>query len=231
MNTPTIYLVGFGPGNPDLLTIKADRLLRETQIIFYDNLIDETALEIYPARKVYVGKRKGQHSKHQTEINEILYKASLEYTHIVRLKGGDPLIFGRVGEEIEFLQQKGIHVEVVPGISSASASAAACGISLTQRGVSSSVAYCTGHPLRSMNIPNADTLVFFMGASTLQEIMHVLLQKQWAPYTPVVIVHNASMPNVYISKHTIESILSENIKGVSPSIVIVGKIVATCYTK
>lgn len=224
MNTPTIYLVGFGPGNPELITIKADRLLRETEVIFYDNLIDEKALEAYSAQKIYVGKRKGRHSKHQDEINQILYNATLEYTHIVRLKGGDPLIFGRVGEEIEYLQQKGIHVEVVPGISSASASAAACGISLTKRGVSSSVAYCTGHPLRSMNIPNADTLVFFMGASTLQEIMQVLLQKQWKQNTPVAIIQNASMPNEHISKYTIESIIEGKFVAQSPSIVIVGKV-------
>jgi uroporphyrin-III C-methyltransferase len=223
MNIPTIYLVGFGPGNPELLTIKADKLLRETEVIFYDNLIDEKALETYSAQKIYVGKRKGRHSKNQDEINQILYTATSKYSHIVRLKGGDPLIFGRVGEEIEFLKQKGIHVEVVPGISSASA----CGISLTKRGVSSSVAYCTGHPLHYMNIPTADTLVFFMGASSLQEIMHVLLQKQWAPSTPVAIIYNASMPNEYISKYTIESILSENIKGVSPSIVIIGRIVSS----
>ncbi|HPM12327.1 MAG TPA: uroporphyrinogen-III C-methyltransferase [Bacteroidales bacterium] len=224
MNTPTIYLVGFGPGNPDLLTIKADRLLRETQIIFYDNLIDETTLEIYPARKVYVGKRKGRHSKHQTEINEILYKASLEYTHIVRLKGGDPLIFGRVGEEIDYLRSKGIHIEIVPGISSASASAAACGVSLTQRGISSSVAYCTGHPLQHMTIPTADTLVFFMGASTLQEIMHALVTQHRSLQTPVAIVRNASLPTQHISQHTIESIIQSKYVAQSPSIVIVGDV-------
>lgn len=224
MNTPTIYLVGFGPGNQELLTLKADRLLRETQIIFYDNLIDETALNSYTAEKVYVGKRKGTHSKNQDEINEILYKASFKYSHIVRLKGGDPLIFGRVGEEIEFLQNKGITVEVVPGISAASAASAACGVSLTKRGVSSSVAYCTGHPLQHMKIPNADTLVFFMGASTIQYIMQLLIAKKWNPTTPVAIIYNASFPTQHISMHTIESVCTLKVTALSPSIVIVGEV-------
>lgn len=222
-----VYLVGFGPGDAELLTIKADRLLRNADIIFYDNLINDCALDMYTAQKAYVGKRKGQHSKNQQEINEILYNATQIYTSIVRLKGGDPMIFGRVGEELQFLQEKGVDVEIIPGISSASAAAAACSIPLTQRNFSSSVAYCTGHPLKKMHIPNADTLVFFMGASTLQNIITDLLSKNWDIHTPVAIICNASLPNQSISYHTIDSIKESKTQACSPSIIIVGKVVST----
>lgn len=219
-----IYLIGFGPGDPELLTIKAHRILQETQIIFYDNLLDESALAQYSAEKVYVGKRKGSHSKKQDEINHILYEASKTCHHIVRLKGGDPLIFGRVGEEIAFLQEKQISVEIIPGISSASAAAAACGISLTQRGISSSVAYCTGHPISKITIPDADTLVFFMGASSVQEIVHALVEKQWSLQTPTAVIYRASSPQEQITITTLAA-LDKEVTVQSPSIIIVGAVV------
>ncbi len=111
-----VAIAGFGPGNPDLLTIKTQRLIEEADIIFHDDLLDDAYLNAYKAEKIYVGKRKGKHSAHQETINELLYKAVLEGKRVLRLKGGDPLIFGRGGEEYHYLRQRLVDVEIVPAL-------------------------------------------------------------------------------------------------------------------
>lgn len=221
-----VYLVGFGPGDRDLLTIKADKILSQTDVIFYDNLISVEALDSYSCEKIYVGKRKGKHSKNQEEINSILYEATKKYNTIVRLKGGDPLIFGRVGEEISFLKSKGISIEVIPGISSASAAAAACGTSITHRKYASSVAYCTGHPAHKIKIPNADTLVFFMSASTYAIIIKKLLEQGRRATTPIAIITNASLPNQTITYTSIQELHEKKLQIESPSILIIGDVIS-----
>lgn len=140
-NYGKVTLVGFGPGDPDLLTIAGDKALKNADIIFHDDLLDKDSLEKYPAEKIYVGKRKDKHSHSQDEINRLLYDAAVSGKQVVRLKGGDPMIFAHGREEIDYLKKLLIEVEVIPSVSSGIAAAAYTQIPLTHRGISSSVAF------------------------------------------------------------------------------------------
>ena len=218
-----VWLVGFGPGDPGLLTFKADRVLSQADVIFYDDLVDASVLRRYPAKSVYVGKRKGYHTEEQQDINEQLCTAAGKGLSVVRLKGGDPGIFGRGGEEIAFLKSRGIEVEIVPGVTSACAVAAALGIPLTQRNVSSEILIRTGHGARNdESLP--DTVVYYMAASCLKEIAAHLLEQGYAPETPVAIVENAGLPHER-RRRTMLNILSEEYAD-SPATVIVGGVVS-----
>lgn len=220
-----VYLVGFGPGNPDLITCRGEKLLFQADVIFYDDLLDAQALDRYTAEKVYVGKRRGNHSKEQNEINEVLYKAALDGKVVVRLKGGDPLIFGRGSEERFYLENRGIKVEVVPGISSAIAAAAYGDIPLTHRGISSSVAFGTAHGKNSYRILESDTSVYFMGARNVQQIAQKYLDKGYSPDYPVALVHNASLENQEVIKTTISELAKGEMNIKSPLISVFGNTV------
>ena len=188
----SVSLVGFGPGDPELLTIKAAKAIEAADIIFYDDLIDETYLNDKKAEKVYVGKRAGYHHKEQSEINRLLLDAAREGKNVVRLKGGDPMIFAHGSEEIEFLESNLIQVNVIPGITTASALAASQKISLTHRDFSSSVALVSGHTPQPVT-PDAETLVYYMGAKQLQAIATQLIDEEgWAFNTPVLLTYNVS---------------------------------------
>ena len=188
----SVSLVGFGPGDPDLLTIKAAKAIEVADIIFYDDLIDETYLNDKKAEKVYVGKRAGYHHKEQSEINRLLLDAARKGKNVVRLKGGDPMIFAHGSEEIEFLESNLIKVNVIPGITTASALAASQKISLTHRDFSSSVALVSGHTPQPVT-PDAETLVYYMGAKQLQAIATQLIDEEgWAFNTPVLLTYNVS---------------------------------------
>ena len=187
-----VQLVGFGPGDPDLLTIKAAKAIDQADIIFYDDLIDPSYLEDKKAEKVYVGKRAGYHHKEQATINRLLLDAAREGKNVVRLKGGDPMIFAHGSEEIEYLESNLIQVEVIPGVTTASALAASQKISLTHRDFSSSVALVSGHTPQPVT-PDAETLVYYMGAKQLQAIATQLIDKEgWAFNTPVLLTYNVS---------------------------------------
>lgn len=187
-----VFLVGFGPGDPELLTIKAAKAIEAADIIFYDDLIDETYLNDKKAEKVYVGKRAGYHHKEQSEINRLLLDAARKGKNVVRLKGGDPMIFAHGSEEIEFLESNLIQVNVIPGITTASALAASQKISLTHREFSSSVALVSGHTPQPVT-PDAETLVYYMGAKQLQAIATQLIDEEgWAFNTPVLLTYNVS---------------------------------------
>lgn len=191
----TVSLVGFGPGDPDLLTIKAAKAIDAADIIFYDDLIDDSYLADKKAEKIYVGKRAGYHHKEQTEINRLLLDAAREGKNVVRLKGGDPMIFAHGSEEIEYLESNLIKVNVIPGITTASALAASQKISLTHRDFSSSVALVSGHTPQPVT-PDAETLVYYMGAKQLQAIATQLIDKEgWAFNTPVLLTYNVSRPD------------------------------------
>ena len=190
----TVSLVGFGPGDPDLLTIKAAKAIEQADIIFYDDLIDASYLTDKKAEKVYVGKRAGYHHKEQADINRLLLDAARAGKQVVRLKGGDPMIFAHGSEEIEYLESNLIHVEVIPGITTASALAASQKISLTHRDFSSSVALVSGHTYHPVT-PDAETLVYYMGAKQLQTIATKLIDKGWAMNTPVLLTYNVSRPD------------------------------------
>ena len=159
----TVYLTGSGPGDIELLTIKALRIIKKADIIIYDRLANPKILELAKknVKKIYVGKEDGKHIIPQDEINEILYKASLTYKAIVRLKGGDPFVFGRGAEEAIYLAKKGIKFEVIPGITSAIAVPAYAGIPVTHRGVSSSLRIVTGHKMLNNNISKKEWESFF----------------------------------------------------------------------
>lgn len=220
-----VTLVGFGPGNPDLLTIAGDRALREADIIFHDDLIDKTYLVTLQGEKVYVGKRSGRHYAEQADINRQLLMAAREGKNVVRLKGGDPMLFAHAGEEIEFLQSCFVNVKVIPGITTASALAADAKVSLTQRQLSSSVAFVNGHSAEPIT-PDTDTIVYYMGASQLRRIASSLIAQGRAKATPVLLVHNVSLPEEKIYDTTLEQLRDDDTEYPTPLIALVGDVAA-----
>ncbi|HEX7055049.1 MAG TPA: uroporphyrinogen-III C-methyltransferase [Burkholderiales bacterium] len=197
----TVYLVGAGPGAADLLTLRAARLLGEADIVFHDALVPEEILRLAGrARRVAVGKRSGRHCTEQRFINKRLADAAARYRVVVRLKGGDPMLFGRAHEEIEHLARAGIAVEVVPGVTAALAASAALGVSLTRRGVARSVAFLTprvGEGERDSDwvaaALAADTVAIYMGAGEAAAIRDALLAGGKPADTPVAWAESASL--------------------------------------
>lgn len=214
------YLAGFGPGDPDLLTIKAQRALENADAIFYDDLIEKSYLENFKGEKTFVGKRKGNHSHTQDVINEMLYQSIISGKNTVRLKGGDPFIFGRGGEEYEYLHRRLIEPEVIPGITAAMGAAAQTAIPLTNRGESLSVAFVTASTRKELVIPQADTLVFYMGASNLKELREKVLSSGVNPETPAAIITNATRPYARATYTTLGDLPDETI---SPSVIMISK--------
>jgi uroporphyrinogen III methyltransferase/synthase len=188
-----VFITGFGPGDPDLLTIKAIKAIKNADVIFYDSLINQEFLNQFQIEKVFVGKRKGDHTYGQNDIDEMLYQSAISGKNTVRLKGGDPFIFGRGGEEFDYLRKRFVEAEVIPGITAAFGAAASLGISLTQRLISSSVAFCTGFPKENRRIPDADTLVFYMSASNIKETAQLLIKSGRKTETPVALIRNATL--------------------------------------
>ncbi len=197
-----VTIVGFGPGDPELLTVKAVKALRRADVIFYDDLIGKEYLDTLSAEKVYVGKRSGLHHAEQSEINRMLLGAAREGRDVVRLKGGDPMVFAHAGEEIEYLQSNLVSVSVVPGIGTVSALAASAKVSLTQRGISSSIALVNGHSTHPI-IPATDTIAYYMGGSRIAQIGEALLSEGWAAATPVLLAHNVSLPDEQVFETTV----------------------------
>lgn len=221
-NYGKVTLAGFGPGDPELLTIKAHKALEHADVIFFDDLIDKCYLENFRAEKIFVGKRKGNHSHTQDQINEMLYQSAISGKNTVRLKGGDPFIFGRGGEEFEYLHSRLILPEVVPGITAAVGAASQAAIPLTNRGESSSVAFITASSQKEIIVPQADTLVYYMGASNLKELREKALSAGVDGETPAAIITNATQPHAYVSFGTVAALPDES---TSPSVIMIGKTV------
>lgn len=219
----SVSLVGFGPGEPDLLTIKAAKAIDAADIIFYDDLIDDSYLADKKAEKIYVGKRAGYHHKEQADINRLLLDAAREGKNVVRLKGGDPMIFAHGSEEIEYLESNLIKVNVIPGITTASALAASQKISLTHRDFSSSVALVSGHTPQPVT-PDAETLVYYMGAKQLQTIATQLIDKEgWAFNTPVLLTYNVSRPDEQTFETTLWNLRNGEMQNLpTPLIALIG---------
>lgn len=219
----TVSLVGFGPGDPNLLTIKAAKAIDAADIIFYDDLIDDSYLADKKAEKIYVGKRAGYHHKEQADINRLLLDAAREGKNVVRLKGGDPMIFAHGSEEIEYLESNLIKVNVIPGITTASALAASQKISLTHRDFSSSVALVSGHTPQPVT-PDAETLVYYMGTKQLQAIATQLIDKEgWAFNTPVLLTYNVSRPNEQTFETTLWNLRNGEMQNLpTPLIALIG---------
>lgn len=221
----SVSLVGFGPGDPDLLTIKAVKAIDAADIIFYDDLIDDSYLADKKAEKIYVGKRAGYHHKEQADINRLLLEAAREGKNVVRLKGGDPMIFAHGSEEIEYLESNLIKVNVIPGITTASALAASQKISLTHRDFSSSVALVSGHTPQPVT-PDAETLVYYMGAKQLQAIATQLIDKEgWAFNTPVLLTYNVSRPDEQTFETTLWNLRNGEMQNLpTPLIALIGNV-------
>ncbi|RVD72121.1 uroporphyrinogen-III C-methyltransferase [Mesorhizobium sp. M4A.F.Ca.ET.029.04.2.1] len=199
-----IALVGAGPGAEDLLTLRAHRLLMEADVIVHDALVPEAivAMGRRDAERLPVGKRKGCHSKSQEEINALLVELGREGKRVVRLKSGDPLVFGRAGEEMAALRDAGIAYEVVPGVTAAFAAAADFELPLTLRGVSSSLVFTTGHDLKGNSLPDwaklaisGATVAVYMGRSVAADVAGRLIEAGLSPDTAVAVVENASLGN------------------------------------
>jgi len=195
-----VYLIGAGPGAPDLITVRGARLLAQADVVLYDALVTPEMLALCErAEKISVGKRSGQRSTAQTHINEQLVDCARRYQAVVRLKGGDPMLFGRADEELRALEAEGIEVEVVPGITTAVAAAAATLQPLTKRGVARSVAFFTSstapdHPEHPA-LPETDTLIQYMGGREAAATAERLLAQGRRPDLPVITVENCSRPD------------------------------------
>ncbi len=200
-----VYLVGAGPGDPELLTVKAQRLLRQANVIVYDRLVSAQILDLIPhgIARICVGKGPGNHSLKQQDINQLLVRLASSRHCIVRLKGGDPYVFGRGGEEAQYLRKLGIEFEIVPGITAATACAAYAGIPLTHRGLSTGVHFVTGH--RRDNEPleldwaklahPQETLVVYMGLASVTEICRELCAAGLRSDTPAAAIENGTTPD------------------------------------
>jgi len=226
-----VYLVGAGPGAADLLTLRAHNILQNADVIIYDNLVEDSLLEQYKTKKVYAGKRKNHKEFQQSEINELLYQEALTGKTIVRLKGGDPLLFSRGGEEIQYLQERCIPVAVVPGISAFQAAGADCLIPYTQRGVSKTLHLLSGHYVKDEQLPalpnKNGTLIFYMTASKRAETKQRLLNNNYPGDTPVLLIENSARPQEKINKTTISQMDTGNFA--SPLLIIVGDVCTNYY--
>lgn len=234
--TGCVYLIGAGPGDPELLTFKAVRLMQKADVVVYDRLVSTDILELArrDAEKVYVGKAKSNHTLPQDEINALLVKRALQGECVVRLKGGDPFVFGRGGEEIQTLQQYHIPFQVVPGITAATGAASYAGIPLTHRDHAQSVVFATGHLQENtinLNWPalvqEKQTLVFYMGLTGLQTISKELVNHGMPRAMPVALVQSATCPSQRVITGTLETIVAiakqSNMK--PPTLIIVGTVV------
>ncbi|WP_019141519.1 uroporphyrinogen-III C-methyltransferase [Noviherbaspirillum massiliense] len=199
-STGKVYLLGAGPGAADLITVRGARILAQAEVVLHDALVTEEVLQLCPqAVRISVGKRSGQRSTAQATINQRLVECAREYRLVVRLKGGDPMLFGRADEELRALEAAGIEVEVIPGITTALAAAASTKQPLTKRGVARSVAFFTssvapGHPEQS-TLPDCDTLVQYMGGKEAVATARKLLSQGRSPRLPVIVVENCSRPD------------------------------------
>lgn len=232
-----VYIVGAGPGDPDLLTFRAHRLMQQADIVFYDELVGPEVLDYVrrDAERVYVGKIKSHHSKSQDAINELLAEHAKAGKRVLRLKGGDPFVFGRGGEELEYLRQRGIETVVVPGITAALGCAAATGIPLTHRDYASSVTFLTGHTRdgelatdwRVLARPD-QTLVVYMGLSNAGSLAAKLLVAGLPRSTPVAIVERGTRPDQRLTTGVLSDLksLAERHKDGGPALLIIGKVAA-----
>ncbi|MDG0844052.1 uroporphyrinogen-III C-methyltransferase [Staphylococcus equorum] len=232
-----VYLIGAGPGHPELLTRKGERLLRNADIILYDRLVNPFILQLVRPEIEIINVGKEAYRKHiqQQEINEKLISAAKQHRCVVRLKGGDPAIFGRVHEEIVALSQANIDFEVIPGITTASAAVASVGLGLTIRNIAHSVTFTTGHLNKNSQqqfdvttLLNGGTLAIYMGVKRLAKIMNDIYQATRVDY-PVLLIFNVSTFNEKYITGTVTTIVeqvSDGLEYISPGMVIVGDIAA-----
>lgn len=233
----TVSIVGAGPGDPELLTLRALRLIKEADAVVYDRLIAQEIIDMIPpgVEKFFAGKSCKNHILTQDEINELLVSLATRGLKVVRLKGGNPLIFGRLGEEIEYLASFNIPFEIIPGISSASGCSAYNGIPLTCRGLATGVRYITGHSkdgelnLNWQSLADADTtLVIYMGLANLAVITSKLMEHGLPEDFPIAAIENGTTKNNRIVISTLNEAAEDVNKAAleSPTLIIVGRVVS-----
>jgi uroporphyrin-III C-methyltransferase len=233
-----VYLVGAGPGDPKLITLRAVELLKIADVVLYDRLVSKKILAMVPkkAKKVYVGRDVGDDYLHQDSTNDLMVKYAKTKKNIVRLKGGDPIIFGRGGEEAEYLKKKKIKFEIIPGITSGIGSATYAGIPLTHRNFASSVVFVTGHEdlqkskdkVRWKKLAKSvDTIVIMMGLSRIGIICKQLIEGGMNKKTPVAVIQEGTTPQQKMITGNVSNIskLVTQKKIRPPSIIIIGKVV------
>ena len=234
--TGTIYLVGAGPGDPDLLTLRAARLIEGASLIVHDGLVDSSILALAraDATLVSVAKQRSKHTLPQDDINALLVREAKAGRDVVRLKGGDPLVFGRGGEEAEAAGACGVPVEIVPGISAANGAAAAAQIALTHRDASSIVSFVAG---QCKGLKDQDwaglagpgrTLVIYMGVKTAPQIAEKLMEDGLAPDMPVAVIENGARPEMRVLRGLLAGLpdLVESERVVSPALIVIGEVTA-----
>jgi len=232
----TVFLVGAGPGDPDLLTLRAARLIMNATLIVHDGLVEPAILAMAPrsARLVSVAKSRSRHTVPQEGINQLLIREALAGTDVVRLKGGDPFVFGRGGEEAEACRAAGVPVEVVPGISAANGAAAAAQIPLTHRDAASIVTFVAG---QCKGLTEQDwsglagkgrTLVIYMGLATAEAIAEKLMADGLAPQVPVAVIENATRPTMRVLRGPLAGLgpLVADNKVKSPALIVIGEVAA-----
>ncbi len=234
--TGTVYLVGAGPGDPDLLTLRAARLIGAAPLIVHDGLVDPAILALArpDARLVSVAKQRSKHTLPQSEINALLVREARTGRDVVRLKGGDPFIFGRGGEEMEDCHAAGVPVEIVPGISAANGAAAAARIALTHRDSASIVSFVAG---QCKGLKDQDwaglagpgrTLVIYMGVKTAPQIAEKLMEDGLSPTMPVAVIENAARPEMRVLRGILAALpdLVEREEVISPALIVIGDVTA-----
>jgi uroporphyrin-III C-methyltransferase len=228
-----VYIVGAGPGDPDLLTVKAWRLIQQADVVVYDRLVSPEVLELIRpgAERIYAGKHEGEQRQAQERILELLLDYGRRPKRVVRLKGGDPMVFGRGAEEWAFLAGHGIETEIVPGVSSAVAVPALAGIPLTFRGVAASFAVATGHCREGQQTDWAryaavDTLVILMGVENRASIAARLIAAGRPPATPAAFIENGSTPREHVVTATLRDVAEGRVEVQPPAVFVVGEVVS-----
>jgi len=241
--TGKVFLVGAGPGDPSLITLRAVELIKKADVVLYDRLVSKKIISMIPkkAKSIYVGRAVGDDYKHQDDTNELMVMYAKTKRNIVRLKGGDPMIFGRGGEEAEYLKKHNVSFEIIPGITSGIGSATYAGIPLTHRKFASSVVFVTGHEdfekskdaVRWKNLAKStDTIVVMMGLSRIGIISKHLLSGGMDKKTPVAVIQDGTTSKQKMITGTISNI-AQKIKQSKirpPSIIIIGKVVSLSKT-
>jgi uroporphyrin-III C-methyltransferase len=230
-----VYLSGAGPGDIELMTLKAARVVREADVLIYDRLANPEILKMAKenCEMIYVGKQDGKHSVPQSKINKIIYEASLKYENVVRLKGGDPFVFGRGGEEAIYLFDRDVKFEIIPGITSSVSVPAYAGIPVTHRGITTSFRVVTGHETPNKKISqiewqtflNDETIVFLMGFHNIGLITSKLLELGKAKDYPCAVISKGSTPEQEVVVSTLENITKDSEGMPTPAIIVVGEVV------
>ncbi|MBF7064781.1 uroporphyrinogen-III C-methyltransferase [Aliarcobacter butzleri] len=232
---PKVYLTGAGPGDVELLTLKAVKAIQNADILIYDRLVNPEILEL--AKKecelIYVGKEDKKHTLPQEDINELIYQASLKYENVVRLKGGDPFVFGRGAEEALYLKQRGIQFEIIPGITSAIAVPAYAGIPVTHRGLTTSFRVVTGHENPKKKISqiewetflNDETIIFLMGYHNIEIISSKLLSLGKRKDYPCAVISKGTTTEQKVVVGTLEDIVEKSKDLPTPVMIVIGEVV------